>query len=95
MLDATVVRAHTCAAGDKRGRPISPSAAHAAVPVIPPHPARVRSRATDGWLSKERARIEVTIGLIKHDRRGLARLDKLARCHLAFVHLAAACIQLR
>ena len=68
---------------------------HGAVPVIPPHPARVESRATDWWLYKERAKVEVMIGMIKHYRRVFARFDKLARRYLAFVHLAATCIQLR
>jgi transposase len=66
-----------------------------AVPVIPPHPCRAASRTTDWSLYKERARIEVMIGLIKQFRRVFARFDKLARRYLAFVHLAAACIQLR
>ena len=66
-----------------------------AVPVIPPHPCRAGSRTTDWSLYKERAGIEVMVGLIKQFRRVFARFDKLARRHLAFVHLAAACIQLR
>jgi transposase len=66
-----------------------------AVPVIPPHPCRAGSRTTDWSLYKERAKIEVMIGLIKQFRRVFARFDKLARRYLAFVHLTAACIQLR
>jgi transposase len=68
---------------------------HGAVPVTPPHPARAGSRATDWWLYKERAKIEAMIGLIKQFRRVFARFDKLAHRYLAFVHFAAACIQLR
>ena len=66
-----------------------------AVPVIPPHPCRAGGRATDWWLYKERAKVEVMIGMIKQFRRVFARFDKLARRYLAFVHFAAACIQLR
>ena len=66
-----------------------------AVPVIPPHPCRAGARPTDWWLYKERAKIEAMIGMIKQFRRVFARFDKLARRYLAFVHFAAACIQLR
>jgi transposase len=66
-----------------------------AVPVIPPHPCRADSRTTDWSLYKERAKVEVMIGMIKQFRRVFSRFDKLARRYLAFVHLAAACIQLR
>ena len=66
-----------------------------AVPVIPPHPARAGTRATDWHLYTERARIECLFGKMKHFRRVFSRFDKLARRYLAFVHLAAVCILLR
>jgi len=66
-----------------------------ALPVIPPHPARAGARDTDGWLYKERAKIERLFGKMKHFRRIFSRFDKLARRYLAFVHLVAACILLR
>jgi transposase len=63
--------------------------------IIPPNPTRSGRRQTDWWLYKERHKIEVMFGLLKHHRRVFARFDKLAKRYLAFVHFAAACILLR
>jgi transposase len=63
--------------------------------VIPPHPVRSIQRKTDWALYKERHKIEVMFGHMKHYRRVFARFDKLARRYLAFVHFAAACILLK
>jgi transposase len=63
--------------------------------VIPPHPARSVQRETDWALYKERHKIEVMSGHMKHYRRVFTRFDKLARRYLAFVHFAAACLLLR
>ena len=63
--------------------------------VIPPHPARSIQRDTDWALSKERRKIEVMFGYLKHCRRAFARFDKRARRYLAFVHFAAARLLLR
>jgi transposase len=59
--------------------------------VIPPHPTRATTREPDWRLNKERAAIERLFGKLKQFRR----VDKLARRHLAFAHLAAACCLLR
>ena len=63
--------------------------------VIPPNPTRLNQRKTDWALYKERHKIEIMFGYMKHYRRVFARFDKLARRYLAFIHLAAACILLR
>ena len=63
--------------------------------VIPPHPVRSVQRETDWALYKERHKIEVMFGHMKHYRRVFARFDKLARRYLAFVHFTAACLLLR
>lgn len=63
--------------------------------VIPPHPTRSEQRQTNWFLYKERHKIEVMFGYLKHFRRVFARFDKLARRYLAFVHVAAACVLLR
>ena len=63
--------------------------------VIPPHPVRSEQRETDWALDKERHKIEVMFGHMKHYRRVFARFEKLARRYLAFVHFAAACLLLR
>jgi transposase len=63
--------------------------------VIPPHPVRTIQRDTDWFLYKERHKIEVMFGYLKHFRRVFARFDKLAKRYLAFVHFAAACVLLR
>jgi transposase len=63
--------------------------------VIPPHPVRSVQRETDWALYKERHKIEVMFGHMKHYRRVFARFEKLARRYLAFVHFAAACLLLR
>jgi len=63
--------------------------------VIPPHPVRSVQRETDWALYKERHKIEVMFGYLKHFRRVFARFDKLAKRYLAFVHFAAACVLLR
>jgi len=59
---------------------------------IPPHPVRSVQRETDWALYKERHKIEVMFGYMKHYRRVFARFDKLARRYLAFVHFTAACL---
>jgi transposase len=63
--------------------------------VIPPHPARSVQRKTDWALYKERHKIEVMFGYMKHYRRVFSRFEKLARRYLAFVHFSAACLLLR
>ena len=63
--------------------------------VIPPHPARSEQRKTNWFLYKERHKIEVMFGYMKHYRRVFSRFDKLARRYLAFVHFTAACLLLR
>ncbi len=66
-----------------------------AAAVIPPNPTRSGRRKTDRWLYKERHKIEIMFGFLKHYRRVFARFDKLAKRYLAFVHFAAACLLLR
>ena len=63
--------------------------------VIPPHPVRSAQRKTDWALYKERHKIEVMFGYMKHYRRVFTRFEKLARRYLAFVHFTAACLLLR
>ncbi|MEZ5931586.1 MAG: IS5 family transposase [Alphaproteobacteria bacterium] len=63
--------------------------------VIPPNPTRSNQRQTNWFLYKERHKIEIMFGHMKFYRRGFARLEKLARRYLAFVHFAAACLLLR
>ena len=63
--------------------------------VIPPNPTRSGQRQTNWLLYKERHKIEVMFGHMKHYRRIFARFEKLARRYLAFVHFAAACLLLR
>lgn len=63
--------------------------------VIPPNPTRSVQRDTNWFLYKERHKIEVMFGYLKHYRRVFARFDKLAKRYLAFVHFAAACLLLR
>ena len=63
--------------------------------VIPPNPTRSVQRDTNWFLYKERHKIEVMFGFLKHDRRVFARFEKLKRRYLAFVHFAAACLLLR
>ncbi|MGI9434066.1 MAG: transposase, partial [Geminicoccaceae bacterium] len=63
--------------------------------VIPPHPVRSVQRETDWVLYKERHKIEVMFGYMKHYRRVFARFEKPARRYLAFVHFTAACLLLR
>ncbi len=63
--------------------------------VIPPNPTRSDQRQTNWFLYKERHKIEIMFGHIKHFRRVFARFEKLARRYLAFVHFAAACLLLR
>ena len=70
-------------------------AAAGALAVIPPKATRVHQRATDWQLYQQRHQIEILLGFMKHHRRVLARFEKLARRHLAFVQLVAACILLR
>ena len=69
--------------------------ARGAVAVIPAKANRKIERDTDWSLYKERHKIEVMFGFMKHYRRVFARFDKLARRFLAFVHFVAACIMLR
>jgi hypothetical protein len=52
-------------------------------------------RANDGYLDKQGVRIGCPFGKLEPFRRVFGRFDKLARRHLAFVHLAAGCILLR
>ena len=66
-----------------------------AAAVIPPNPTRSGRRETDWRLYKERHKIEVMFGFLKHYRRVFARFDKLAKRYLAFVHFAATCLLLR
>lgn len=66
-----------------------------ATAVIPPNPRRTNARQTDWSLYKERHKIEILFGMLKHYRRVFARFDKLAYRYLAFIHFAAACILLR
>lgn len=63
--------------------------------VIPPNPTRSVQRDTNWSLYKERHKIEVMFGYLKHYRRVFARFDKLAKRYLAFLHFAAACLLLR
>ena len=63
--------------------------------VIPPKPTRSVQRDTNWFLYKERHKIEVMFGYLKHYRRVFARFDKLAKRYLAFVHFAAVCGLLR
>jgi transposase len=63
--------------------------------VIPPNPTRSVQRDANRFLYKERHKIEVMFGFLKHDRRVFARFDKLAKRYLAYVHFAAACLRLR
>jgi transposase len=69
--------------------------ARGAVAVIPAKANRKVKRDTDWSLYKERHKIEVMFGFMKHYRRVFARFDKLARRFLAFVHFVATCILLR
>lgn len=69
--------------------------ARGAIAVIPAKANRKVKRDTDWSLYKERHKIEVMFGFMKHYRRVFARFDKLARRFLAFVHFVAACILLR
>ncbi len=69
--------------------------ARGAVAVIPAKANRKTKRDTDWSLYKERHKIEVMFGLMKHYRRVFARFDKLATRFLAFVQFVAACILLR
>ena len=70
-------------------------AAQPALAVIPPRITRVHQRPTDWHLYRQRHKIEILFGFMKHYRRIFTRFEKLARRYLAFVHLVAACIQLR
>lgn len=63
--------------------------------VIPAKANRKVKRDTDWSLYKERHRIGLMFGFMKHYRRVFARFDKLARRFLSFVHFVAACILLR
>ena len=63
--------------------------------VIPPNPTRSGQRQTNWLLYKERHKIEIMFGHMKHFRRVFSRFEKLARRYLAFVHFAAACLLLR
>ena len=63
--------------------------------VIPPNPTRSNQRKTDWSFYKERHKIEVMFGHMKHYRRIFSRYEKLARRYLAFVHFTAACLLLR
>ena len=63
--------------------------------IIPPNPTRIEQRPTDWSLYKERGKIEVMFGYMKHYRRVFARFEKLSRRFLAFVHFVATCILLR
>ncbi len=63
--------------------------------VIPPNPTRSNQRHTNWFLYKERHKIEIMFGHMKHYRRVFARYEKLARRYLAFVHFVAACLLLR
>ncbi len=63
--------------------------------VIPPNPTRSNQRDTNWRLYKERHKIEVLFGFLKHYRRVFARFEKLKRRYLAFVHVAAVCVLLR
>ena len=70
-------------------------AAGGALAVIPPKATRSDQRPTDWRLDRQRHKIENPFGFMQHYRRVFARFEKLARRHLAFVDLVAACILLR
>ncbi len=69
-------------------------AAAGALTAIPPRVTPREQRATDWRRYRQRHKIEHLLGFM-HYRRVIARFDKLARRHLALVHLVAACILLR
>ena len=60
-----------------------------------PGPTGVQHRVPVTDLYQQRHPIEILFGFMKHYRRVFARIEKLARRYLAFVHLVAACILLR
>lgn len=61
-----------------------------AVCVIPPKKNRIRPRAYNKELYKERHKIECMFGFLKHYRRVFARFEKIASRFQAFLHFAAA-----
>ena len=83
------------ALGQPGDEPVEAIDARGAIAVIPAKANRKVKRDTDWSLYKERHKIEVMFGFMKHYRRVFARFDKLARRFLAFVHFVAACILLR
>lgn len=53
--------------------------------VIPPHPNRLQQREYDRHLDRERHLIECFINKCTHDRRVIARVEKLVRNYLGFL----------
>jgi len=58
--------------------------------VIPPKKNRVKQRAYDEDLYKERHKIECMFGFFKHYRRLFSRFEKIAARFQAFLHFASA-----
>jgi transposase len=63
--------------------------------VVPPKKNRVKQRAYDKHLYKQRCGVEQTVGLLKQCRRVATRYEKTARNFLGMVLLAAIMIWLR
>jgi transposase len=79
---------------DADSRVLQPLAAAGKSAVIPPRPNRVRPRAFDRELYKQRHLIENFFCKLKQFRAIATRYDKTARNFLAAIHLAAATIWL-
>ena len=95
LLDRLAAQAVLADKADDTDAILRAVAAAGALAVIPPKATRVHQRPTDWQLYQQRHQIEFLFGFMKHYRRVFARFEKLARRHLAFVHLVAACILLR
>ena len=62
--------------------------------VIPSRRNRKEQREIDREVYKDRNKIERFFNRLKHYRRVATRYDKTDRCFMAFIHLAAALIEI-
>ena len=62
------------------------------IPVMRPRVNRVKRRAYDKHLYRERHLVECFIGKLKYYRRIFSRFEKLARTYLGFLHFVGALI---
>ncbi|MEZ5784876.1 MAG: transposase, partial [Rhizobiaceae bacterium] len=95
QVDLTLTRAALADRAYDSNEIITSFAERGIEPVIPPNPGRIEQRQTDWSLYKERNKIEVMFGFMKHYRRVFFRFEKLYRRFFAFVHFVAACVLLR